>query len=105
MTREEALLEALCSRPNQNGIRNPLLGYGEGVTVTSDGSYCSVDLPSELLDALEDADRDIALRSITATLTTIPGIRWVKFSSGGYPLEEDVFTPVKSWFCNDRFPE
>ena len=104
LSREEALLQVLLTRQDQNGLHNPLYKKSVGITVAVRGAAYVVEVPPATLDAIDPAERTAALRSIAATLTSIGGIRRVAFTSGGVQLENDASSPAADWFCDGRLP-
>ena len=101
---EEALLQALFSRTAQNGLTAPVPGTPELLSVSTSEGICRVELSAGTLPVEEDAWEQ-ALRSITATLCTLPEIRAVTLVEGGSPVTSRPLQPEAAWFADDSVIE
>lgn len=100
-TRQEALLLALFSRMPQNGLAAPFSNAPVPLSVTTSNQICTVELAEHTLPTDPQA-RETAIRSITATLTSLPEVKAVLITEGGASLTPNALTPLESWFCVQR---
>ena len=87
---EEAVLSALlnAAEPDYPPI---LSGSGSVIGLNTQGAVCTVDLSEGFFVSLPEQARDIAVRSIAATICALPEIDAVRFTVGG---EDAVFDGV-----------
>lgn len=104
-SKESTLLMTLMNRASQNGLMNLLSNSEAPVSVSTNGAQCLVILPRSTLptDALL---RQLALRSITATLCTLPEINEVVIWEEDDLLTFKPMSPQENWFyvSSDRDP-
>ena len=104
-SKESTLLMALMSHASQNGLINPLSNSEAPISVNTNGTQCLVILPPGTLptDALL---RQLALRSIIATLCSLPEINEVVIREADDLLTFKPMSPQSSWFyvSPDRDP-
>lgn len=97
VSKETALLMTLINRASQNGLANPLSNSLAPLSVSTDGVQCLVMLPRDLLP--QDAEqRALTLRSITATLCSLPWIEEVAIWEETDLLTSRPLKPEKNWF-------
>ena len=99
LSKAEALLKALFQRPSQNGLRNPLEGMREPVSVKVNNWVCTVELAEGSLPEDEDARQEI-LRCITATAESLDQIRLVTILEGRNSLTAEPIRPYRSWLLS-----
>ena len=97
LSQAEAVLLTLFRWPTQNGLRNPLEDCAEPVAVSVDRDLCTVELQPFCLPA-DPAERELALRCITAALTSVEPISRVTVLEGGNPAGEMPMQPRPGWF-------
>lgn len=97
-TQEEALLMALLARSSQNGLRSPFSSVSVPLSVATSNQICTVELAEHTLPTDLDA-RETALRSIVATLTSLPEVDAVRILEDGIPVSFEPMTPSDDWFC------
>ena len=97
-TREEALLRALFARIPQNGLDAPFSGASAPLSVSSSNGICTVVLAKNTLPA-DTASREMAIRSITASLCSIPEINAVVLREDSDISSVGPLTPESDWFC------
>lgn len=103
VSKEEALLQMLLSRTSQNGLSVPFSETSSIVSVVTKASVCTVTLGQGSLPSEEQA-RTLAIRSIAATLTTLPEVESVLILEGETPVTEEPIVPQdgrngqESWF-------
>ncbi|MBR3076771.1 MAG: GerMN domain-containing protein [Oscillospiraceae bacterium] len=97
-SREEALMQALFARSAQNGLSAPLAGAPAPLSVSTAEGVCTVDLAAGTLPE-ESWPRELALRSIAATLCSLPELRSVRILENGTPVGRAPLIPAESWFC------
>lgn len=97
-SRETALLLALFSRSAQNGLSAPFAGAGVPVSAVTEGGVCTVELASGTLPG-DGGARELAIRSLTATLCSLPEVEAVRLLEDGQPVGEEALSPAESWFC------
>ena len=98
-SREEALLQVLFSHSPQNGLASPLFGAPAPRSIVSQDGLCTVDLASGTLPA-EDRDRRLSIRSIAATLCSLPEISRVSLLEDGSPVSDEPLSPQEAWYCS-----
>lgn len=98
VSQEMALLQALYTRSEQNGLRNPLEGRSQPLSVTTVGLLCQVELAPDCLDGMSSAQVEEALRSMTATLSSISGIYRVSFRINGETVGPSPMSTKPDWF-------
>ena len=103
VSREEALLQMLFSRTSQNGLSVP---FGESpsiVSVSTKAFVCTVSLGPGSLPA-DEPSRTLAIRSIAATLASLPDVDSVNLLENGTPVTDGPIVPgygrngQESWF-------
>ena len=97
-SREEALLLALFGRASQNGLQSPLAGAATPNSVSTENQFCRVDLAPGTLPEDPDA-RALAIRSIAATLCSLPNVQAVSLSEDGVPVTASPIVPAEDWYC------
>ena len=97
-TREEALLLALFSRAAQNGLLAPMAGLPNPLSVSTSNQVCTVVLAENSLPT-DPSARELVIRSITASLCTLPRIKSVKILDGSGNAPGEALTPAAEWFC------
>lgn len=100
LSQEEALLQALFRRPSQNGLQNPLEGLPEPLSVAVDQRVCTVYLEKDTLP-VNAAEREEALRIITATLTSLSKIRSVAILEDGKPVTDEPMRTDAAWLLQE----
>ena len=103
-SREAVLLLALFDRTERNGMTDLFSNVRTPVSIRTENGICTVELPKNTLPYEEPA-REIAIRSITATLTTLPEVLSVALSEDGVPVSETPLVPEESWFCTRSLEE
>ncbi len=98
VSQEEALLQALFARTAQNGLSAPLGGAPAPLSVSTVNGICTVDLAPGSLPA-EGRPRELAIRSLTATLCSLPEVGSVLLSEDGAAVSPSPLIPADSWFC------
>ena len=101
-TQEEALLMALLARSSQNGLRSPFSSVSAPLSVATANHVCTVRLAENTLPA-DPQDRELAIRSITATLSSLPEIKSVVVLEGSSASTAPL-TPSEDWFCVPENP-
>lgn len=99
-TRETALLQALFTRTERNGLTAPFADRPVPLSVRTERGVCTVELAANTLPAEEPA-RSRAIRSVSATLAAMPEIRTVVLLEGGQRIDDRLLVPEPSWFCTD----
>ena len=97
-SKEDALLLALFARTPQNGLSAPLAGAPVPLSITTKNGVCTVELAPQTLPAEEQA-RTLTIRTVTATLTSLPGVDSVLLTENGKPLTADPLQPEENWYC------
>lgn len=99
ITREEALLLSLIDRQSQNGLFAPISKIPDPLSVSTLNQVCTVTLVENALP-LDATDRELAVRSIAATLSTLPRIQSVKVLEGSQAVTDDPLAPQDDWYYN-----
>ena len=99
LSTEEALLHALSNRLSMNGLQNPLEGLALPLSVRTDGKTCTLDYPAGTFTSLDADTRVLALRSVTATLSSVRGVLQVRFLENGEPIDSEPMTSDPDWYC------
>lgn len=97
-SRETALLQALFERTERNGLSAPFAETPLPLSVRTRNGVCTVELAADTLPAEEPA-RTLAIRSLAATLSTLPEIRSVVLFEGGERIGDELLRPEADWFC------
>ncbi len=97
MSKEEALLQALFTRTAKNGYDTPFERQPVLLSVSTEKRICTVELQNGSLPADLTA-RGLAIRSITATLTSLPDVDAVLILEEGIPVTAEALAPDKTWF-------
>ncbi len=97
-TREAALLRLLYSRSPQNGLYAPFYGLQLPLSAKSFSGVCTVELAPDSLPSGGTA-RDQAIRSLIATLCSLPDIRSVVLRENGEELSLAPLIPGEDWFA------
>ena len=97
---EEVLLLALFSRSSQNGLSAPFAASPAPLSVRTVNGVCQVRLADGTLPA-ERGARESAMRSIVATLCTLPTVNAVELYEGGTLLPECPRSANDDWFAAD----
>ena len=100
---EEALLLVLFARTAQNGLDAPFAAAPVPLSVKTFNGICQVKLEAGTLPT-EDGAREQAMRSIVATLCTLPTVHAVELYEGGAILPECPRSPNADWFALARTP-
>lgn len=96
-SREEALLSVLFSRAPQNGMAAPFSGATAPLSVTTSNHVCTVRLSEQTLPA-DRISREIAIRSIVATLCSLPEVDTVLLHDGTVFVSDAPLAPSDDWF-------
>lgn len=96
-TREEAIVLLLFSRAAQNGLAAPFVGSPAPLSVTTTNRVCTVTLAENALPT-EISAREMAIRSLTATLTSLPEVNSVVILEGTTPVSAEPLRPEAFWF-------
>lgn len=102
-SREEALLQMLFSRTPQNGLLVPFGETPSIVSVSTKDTVCTVRLGPGSLPS-EELSRTLAIRSVAATLSSLPEVESVLILEGETPVTEGPIVPRdghdwhESWF-------
>ncbi len=96
-TREEAILFSLFSRANQNGLTAPFDGVPEPQSVNTVNKTCTVYLADNSLPTDPNA-REMAIRSLTATLTALPEVDNVIIYEGAISETTEPISPTGYWY-------
>lgn len=97
VSREEALLQMLFERTAQNGLGVPVTDTASIVSVSNKNGVCTVDLGANSLPGDEPA-RSTAIRSITASLASLPELDAVLITENGSPVSPEPIRPQSDWF-------
>ena len=100
---EEALLLVIFARTAQNGLDAPFAAAPVPLSVKTFNGICQVKLEAGTLPT-EDGAREQAMRSIVATLCTLPTVHAVELYEGGAILPECPRSPNADWFALARTP-
>ncbi len=100
-TREETLLQMLFDRITQNGLVAPVSDNPTPLSVTANNEICTVSLAAGTLPT-DAYSREMAIRSITATLTSLPEISAVVIVEGADIVTGGTLAPTVDWFCSPR---
>ncbi len=96
-SKEEALLQALFSRTAKNGLDTPFAQQPTLLSVSTEDRLCTLDLEAGSLPA-EEMERELALRCIAATLSSLPEVDAVLIYENGIPLTQEPLKPEEAWF-------
>ena len=101
----EALMQELISFQDLNGLENPLPAGTAVQYVEQKNGICHVDFSRAFLSCAGNREAEnMAVRAVTATLASLDGISYVKFSVAGshegfsYASLNRLYTPDDSWF-------
>ena len=97
VSREEALLQMLFERTAQNGLGVPVTDTASIVSVSTKNGVCTVDLGANSLPGDEPA-RSTAIRSIAASLASLPELDAVLITENGSPVSPEPIRPQSDWF-------
>lgn len=103
--RAEELLNALIAYQGENGVRSCIPDGTKLLSVRMENGVCTVDLTGEFLDGCADAQEEtLAVRSVVATLTSLPEIASVELLIEGITpvYRENAVqprTPSQTWFA------
>lgn len=97
MSREEALLQMLFARTNQNGLSVPFSDTPSIVSLSMDDAVCTVSLGTGTLP-LEESRRTLAIRSIAATLASLPEVGSVQILENEVSVTDGPIQPQEDWF-------
>lgn len=97
LSREEALLQMLAARTAQNGLSAPFSDHPSILSVSTKDTVCTVELGPDSLPSEERA-HTLAIRSITATLASLPEVETIVILEDGNPVSEEPITPSDAWF-------
>lgn len=99
--KEEALAAALFDRAAMNGLVNPLKDAPAPTSIQMVGSLCIITFRNDDFLSDDEATRTCQIRSLIATLCSLPEINRVQFTVGGDLLAFN--DPDPDWFV--RLPE
>ena len=100
---EEALLLALFARSPQNGLAAPFAGAPTPISVKTVNGVCQVRLQAGTLPS-EGARREQAIRSIVATLCTLPTVHAVELYEADAAVPGAPRSPNDEWFAASQTP-
>ncbi len=98
MAREEALLIALFEHASQNGLVNPLENAPAPESIQIEGGTCVVRFRDQSFLSEDAQLRTCQLRSLIATLCSLPEVSQVEILAGNTPLQLDEAS--EDWFVS-----
>lgn len=101
-TKELALLLSLLDRSSQNGLQTPLSGVDPPLSCQTEQGVCRITFTPHQLPA-ENAERELCLRCICATLCSLPTVNAVEISEGSSLLTKEPLQPRADWFITVPF--
>ena len=94
--REEVLISTLLDRPAMNGTVNPLSGAPAPTDIQLAGGLCVVSFKDTSFLSEDEAVRTGQIRSLIATLCSLPEINRVQITAAGELV--GIGSPDESWF-------
>ena len=104
ISREEALLQLLAERTAQNGFSAPFSDSPSILSVTMVQGVCTVKLGAGSLP-VEGRERALSVKSIAATLCSLPEVASVMIYEDGKSVSEEPLFSQESWFLESQSGE
>lgn len=97
----ETVLRALMDFEPRNGYFSPINGRAVLYSVSEEAGTVTVEFASNLLEHTDAQQQRCILRSIVATLRSLPSVQTVRILAGGKAVEQDDSTrwPMPDWFA------